>query len=81
MKPNPIFKLPFTFNLKPLTLFNERRKAMKTKLFFAGLLFAVLFFYSLSYSEVPQMINYQGKLTTPGGGFGRYHCINGIQNL
>ncbi|MCK4225198.1 MAG: hypothetical protein KAX39_08450, partial [candidate division Zixibacteria bacterium] len=40
---------------------------MKAKVFFAGLLFAVIFFYSLSYSQVPQMINYQGKLTTPQG--------------
>lgn len=40
---------------------------MKTKLIVFALLFAVLCSYSLSYSAVPQMINYQGKITTPTG--------------
>lgn len=54
MKPSLAFKKPLTFHLKPLTLF-------------IGLLFAVFFFYSLSYAQVPQIMNYQGKLTTPAG--------------
>ena len=52
---------------KPLTLISKRNKAMKAKIFFAGLLFAVLFSTSSSYSGVPQMINYQGKVTDDQG--------------
>lgn len=40
---------------------------MRVKVLISGLLFAVFCFYSLSYSDVPQMINYQGKITTPQG--------------
>lgn len=40
---------------------------MRARVFILGLLFAVFFSASLSYSDVPQMINYQGKLTTPQG--------------
>ena len=78
MKPSAIFKLPLTLNLsarggsdyvrKPLTLISKRRKTMKAKIFFASLLFAVIFFYSLSYSQVPQMINYQGMVTDAATG-------------
>ena len=58
------FKL---LDFKPLTLISKRRKAMKAKIFFAGLLFAVIFLVSSSYAEVPQMINYQGRLTDTTG--------------
>lgn len=68
MKPYQTQRKSITYNLKPLTLIFERRGAMKTKVFVLGLLFAVFFLYSLSYSQVPQMINYQGKLTTAQGG-------------
>ena len=81
MKPNRIFALPLTYNLQPLTFVFRRSNAMKPSLafkkpltfhlkpltLFIGLLFAVFFFYSLSYAQVPQMMNYQGKLTTPAG--------------
>lgn len=40
---------------------------MRVKLLISGVLFAVFCFSSLSYSGVPQMINYQGKITTPAG--------------
>lgn len=77
MKPSRILALPLTLNLsarggsdyvrKPLTLISQRSKTMKLKVFILGLLFAVFFLVSLSYSQVPQMMNYQGKLTTPAG--------------
>ncbi|MCK4223593.1 MAG: hypothetical protein KAX39_00330 [candidate division Zixibacteria bacterium] len=57
-----------TVNRKSITLFEKGRKAMKAKIFFTGILFAVFFLVSLSYADVPQMINYQGKLTTASGG-------------
>lgn len=40
---------------------------MRPKVLILGLLFAILLFASLSYSQLPQMINYQGKITTPQG--------------
>ena len=40
---------------------------MKPRLIILGLLFAVMSWASLSYSDVPQMINYQGKITKPSG--------------
>ncbi len=40
---------------------------MKTRIFFAGLLFAVFCTASLSYADVPQMINYQGRLADTTG--------------
>lgn len=40
---------------------------MKPKVFILCLLFAVFCLFSLSYAEVPQMINYQGKLTNLQG--------------
>lgn len=61
---------------KPITSFPERRKTMRAKIFILGLLFAIFCFYSLSYSAVPQMINYQGKLTTPQGAL-----INGNHDM
>jgi hypothetical protein len=76
MKPSRVFKAPLTLNLKSLTLFNGRSKAMKTKIFFATLLFAVFFLYSFSYSQVPQMINYQGTLTDASG-----NPVNGNKNM
>ena len=41
---------------------------MKTRIILTGILFAVFCTVSFSYADVPQMINYQGKLTTPPGG-------------
>jgi hypothetical protein len=76
MQPNRIFVLPLTFNLKPLTIISERSKAVKAKVFILGLLFAVLFWTSLSNSQVPQMINYSGKLTTAQG-----NLLNGPYNM
>lgn len=49
---------------------------MKAKVFFVCLLFAVFFLTSASYSQVPQMINYQGKVTTATGGL-----VNGNYNM
>lgn len=40
---------------------------MRARILILGVMFAVFFFASLSYSGVPQMINYQGKLTDPQG--------------
>jgi hypothetical protein len=40
---------------------------VKLRLFVLVVLFAVLCSYSLCYSAIPQMINYQGKITTPAG--------------
>lgn len=40
---------------------------MRAKLFILGFLVAVLFSASLSYPQVPQMINYQAKVTDEGG--------------
>jgi len=39
---------------------------MKCKVIFASVLFVILFFSFVS-AEVPKMINYQGKITTPQG--------------
>jgi hypothetical protein len=44
-----------------------RSKTMKAKIFFAGLLFAVLFLASSSYSQVPPMINFQGVVNDAAG--------------
>ena len=41
---------------------------MKARIILTGILFAVFCTVSLSYGDVPQMITYQGKLTTPPGG-------------
>jgi len=49
---------------------------MRAKVFILGLLFAVFFLASSSYSQVPQMINYQGKLTDASG-----NLINGNYNM
>jgi hypothetical protein len=40
---------------------------MRSRLLILGLIFAAFFTASLSYAQVPQRINYQGKLTTPEG--------------
>ena len=40
---------------------------MRARIVILGVVFAVFFFASLSHSGVPQMINYQGKLTTTAG--------------
>jgi len=37
------------------------------RVFLLGVAFFIFLFSSLSYAEVPQMINYQGKITTPVG--------------
>jgi len=50
---------------KPLT--KSRSRLMRGKVLIFGLLFVVFCIYSLGYTAVPQMINYQGKITTPGG--------------
>lgn len=68
MKPSAMFEVPLPLNLKPLTLISKRGKTMKTKIFFAGLLFVMVLAFSSVSAEVPQMINYQGKLTTADGG-------------
>jgi hypothetical protein len=53
-----------TFN--PIISFGERKKAMKTRTFVAGLVLVVVLAVSSAVAQVPQMINYQGKLTKPG---------------
>jgi hypothetical protein len=40
---------------------------MRIKVLVFGLLFVVFLIFSLGYADVPQMINYQGKITTPAG--------------
>ncbi len=40
---------------------------MRVKVFILGFLFVLFCFYSLSYADLPKMINYQGKITTPSG--------------
>jgi hypothetical protein len=67
MTGHQLIKKPVNYKLKPVTLFHERSKVMKATIFLAGLLFAVFFLVSLSYSQVPQMINYQGTLTDDAG--------------
>jgi len=54
-------------NQKSITLFEKGRKIMKTKVFFAALLVAVFCTATIGYADVPQMINYQGRLTGVGG--------------
>jgi hypothetical protein len=66
MRLDPITRKPVNHNSKPLTLSHERRKVMKTRIFITGLLFAAVFAFSSAIAQVPQKINYQGKLTTPG---------------
>lgn len=55
-------------NSKSKTLWVKGRKAMKAKVFFTALLFAVFFSAGSNYAEVPQMINYQGVLNSTAGG-------------
>jgi hypothetical protein len=53
----------FRFNLK-----QQRSKTMKSaRLFSLGVFILIFAFSTLLYADVPQMINYQGKLTTPAG--------------
>ncbi len=54
-------------NPKSITLFEKGRKIMKARIFFAAVLIAVFCTVSLSYADVPQMINYQGYLTDATG--------------
>ena len=52
---------------KSITSVKKGRKAMKARIFFAVWLTAVFSLTSLSFAEVPQMINYQGVLTRSDG--------------
>jgi hypothetical protein len=52
--------------LKSIISFGERRKAMKTRTFVAGLVLVAVLVVSSVLAQVPQMINYQGRLTMPG---------------
>lgn len=54
-------------NQKSITLFEKGRKIMKARIFFVAVLIAVFCTVSLSYADVPQMINYQGYLTDNTG--------------
>jgi hypothetical protein len=52
---------------KPITSFSERRKVMKKNLFITGLVMITLFVgISSVTAQVPQTINYQGRLSMPG---------------
>jgi hypothetical protein len=50
-----------------LNLLPKRSEAMKAKVFVLALLLAVFCPCSMTYADVPQMINYHGQLTTPQG--------------
>lgn len=63
-----IFNKLINLNPNPKTSFYERSKIMRTKVLLAGLLLGLVFAFSSATAQVPQMINYQGKLTTAGGG-------------
>ncbi len=50
-----------------ITIFGKGSRAMKLGLFFlAAILVTACLFSSIANAQVPQMINYQGKLTKPG---------------
>ncbi len=53
-------------NPKPITIFEKGMKAMKTKISTLVALVMVVCLFSVSLARVPQMINYQGRLTKPG---------------
>ncbi|MCK4417789.1 MAG: hypothetical protein KAV99_06445, partial [Candidatus Latescibacteria bacterium] len=57
-----------TVNRKSITLFEKGRKVMKAKIFVLTVLITTVCMFSFSSAQVPQMINYQGKLTTASGG-------------
>jgi hypothetical protein len=63
-------------NRKSITLFEKGRRIMKANIFFASLLTAVLCLISTGYSQVPQMMNYQGVLTDSSG-----NRLNGNYNM
>jgi hypothetical protein len=53
-------------NPKPITQFKQRSRNMKAKALILAGIFMVAYLFSISSAQVPQMINYQGKLTKAG---------------
>jgi hypothetical protein len=66
----------FIVNRKSITLFEKGRKIMKARIFLTALLIAVFCLISTGYSQVPQMMNYQGVLTDSSG-----NRLNGYYNM
>jgi hypothetical protein len=61
-------KKPVNRKLRPVTSFPEGRKAMRTRFLVLAALTMAVCAFSFSWAQVPGEINYQGKLTTAGGG-------------
>jgi hypothetical protein len=64
------YELPerfISYKLKPSTSFHERRRGMKAKCLALLVFVAAVLTFSFSSAEVPQMINYQGRLTDSAG--------------